>query len=126
MSLTASLQAALQFHQTGQWAQAEAIYHDLLHRQAHCADAWHLLGDIALRRRDIKRAVVLVMRAIGANPKVGAYYVTLGRAYQAMGELEQAVACLERAVDLKQTELETVAPHAAHAAVPKLTRIAWR
>jgi len=126
MPLQLSLHDALQYHQSGQWDQAEAIYHQMLHSQSECADAWHLLGDIALRRDDVQRAMVLILRAIAAKPKVPAYYVTMGKAYQASGDLNQAVACLERALTLKRLHSRPANETLELVPLPEAKRLAWR
>ncbi|MGD0831580.1 MAG: tetratricopeptide repeat protein [Terracidiphilus sp.] len=92
---------AIQFHQSGQLAQAEQIYRQILDLDPRHADSLHLLGVLAhqVGRNDV--SVELIRKAIAIDKRPAAYHSNLGTALQALGNFDEAAACYESALKLK-------------------------
>jgi tetratricopeptide (TPR) repeat protein len=99
--LAARLQQANAFHQRGQLAHASVLYEEILKAQPNNFDALHLLGVIAAQRRDPKKAVDLIARAIKVDPKQAAPYCNRGIALHALKQLDAALASFDQAIALK-------------------------
>jgi tetratricopeptide (TPR) repeat protein len=95
------LKNALQHHQAGRLAEAEAIYRQILAVNACHPDSLHLLGMIEHQRGNQELAVATIRRAIAITPDEAAYHSNLGTILQAQGELDEAASCFERALALK-------------------------
>src|SRR5438045_2558026 len=68
LTIDQAMQIALGHHQAGRWAEAEAIYRQVL---AQCPDhvgAMHLLGVLACQTGQTDAAIDLIRRAIAINP----------------------------------------------------------
>ena len=92
---------ALQHHQAGRLAEAEALYRQILAVEPQHADALHLLGVIAQQvgRNDV--AVDLIRRAIASDPNRPTFYSNLGVALSAQDRADDAIAAFRRALELK-------------------------
>jgi len=92
---------ALQHHQSGRLADAEAIYRQILAVEPCNADALHLLGVIAhqVGRNDV--AADLIQRAITLNPNYAAAYANLGEVHRKVGRPDDALPLLRRALALQ-------------------------
>lgn len=95
-----TFQTAIQWHQSGRLAEAEAIYRELLKTQPENAQLLHLLGLAAYQRGDSAAAVEAISRAVSANPGQPDYYSNLGLALRANGQAEQAVDVYRKALAL--------------------------
>lgn len=87
-------QRARRFHE------AEKIYRHVLAQAPGCADAWNLLGMIALEARQPAQAAQLVRRAIELAPNQPNYYNNLATIAEQLGDLDASVAALEQAIRL--------------------------
>ena len=96
-----TLQAALEHHQAGRLAEADAHYRRILQAHPNHPDALHYLGVIAyqLGKNDI--ACELIRRAISANPSSSGYYANLGNALNGLERFDEAVASFRKALSLK-------------------------
>jgi tetratricopeptide (TPR) repeat protein len=101
-TLSEALNAAVKFHQTGNLAEAERLYRDILQSNPRHADAWHLLGLVAYQHGDLPAALESICRAIGLDPGQASYHNHLGEVYRAMRRGSEAEACCRRAVELKE------------------------
>jgi len=92
---------ALQHHQAGRLAEAEALYRQILAVQPQHADALHNLGIIARQvgRSDV--AVDLIRQSILSNPAVAEAHHNLGNVLKDEGRTGEAVAAYRRALELK-------------------------
>jgi len=99
--VTQTFTLALQHHQAGRLADAEALYRQILTVQPHHAEALYLLGVIAhqLGRNDL--AVEQIHRALAVAPENFAAHFNLGGAYHSLGRLEEAMAAYRRALALQ-------------------------
>jgi Tfp pilus assembly protein PilF len=64
INIEQSISVALQHHRMNQFAQAEAIYRQVLDQQPNHSDALHLLGVLAGQTGQLDAAVALIRRAI--------------------------------------------------------------
>ncbi len=100
MTVPQALELALQHHQAGRLAEAEALYRQILAVEPGHADALHLLGVVAhqVGRHDV--AVELIRQAISLLPTAPAFFSNLGGAYEKLGRHEEAVTAFRRAIEL--------------------------
>jgi predicted O-linked N-acetylglucosamine transferase (SPINDLY family) len=95
------LQGALAQHQSGQLAQAEALYRQALAVQPSNPDALHLLGVLCYQSGRSAAAVELIGRALMTNPAFPQACFNLGIALKSLGRLDEAATAYQRAIDLK-------------------------
>jgi tetratricopeptide (TPR) repeat protein len=95
------LEQGFGLHQTGNLEQAEDLYHKILERDPHHAEANHLLGVIALDNADYPTACQLMEKAVASNPKHFIAHNNLGNALTALGDLGQAEKCYRKALKFK-------------------------
>ena len=100
MTVPQALELAIQHHQAGRLAEAEALYRQILAVEPGHADALHLLGVVAhqVGRHDV--AVELIRQAIVLLPTAPAFFSNLGGAYEKLGRCEEAVTAFRRAIEL--------------------------
>ena len=91
------LQQALDHHQAGRWAMAEALYRQLLAAHPDHADAHHLLGFLCHQQGRPEPALTLIRRAIELLPQAAIFHANLGVVLLAQGQGDAAEASLLRA-----------------------------
>ena len=96
MNTTDALDAAIQHHQAGRLAEAEAVCRQILRCRPTDPEALHRLGLIAHQSRRFETAASLIAQAIAAAPdhpvchaSLGAVLLVLGRAGEAEGALRR-------------------------------------
>ena len=82
------------------FAEAKDLCRKALAVAADCADAWHILGMVAIQELRDTEAVELISRATTLAPDAGPAHANLGIAYQNIGNLSQAIASFRRAASL--------------------------
>jgi tetratricopeptide (TPR) repeat protein len=95
---SATLQLALRHHQSGELAEAERLYRQVLAAEPRNADAHHLLGLLALVEGRPEQAIEHFSRAIDCNPAAALFHGHLGAALQAAGRTLEAVNSYREAV----------------------------
>jgi tetratricopeptide (TPR) repeat protein len=100
MTVRETLTQAFAFQQSGRLTEAEQLYRAALKLDPDNADAWHLLGRIALQRGDLAAAAAQVREAIRRRPNIPAFPSSLGEILQAQGEIEKAQTCYQEALRL--------------------------
>jgi tetratricopeptide (TPR) repeat protein len=105
VTISQALNLALQHHENGRLAEAEALYRQILGVQPHHAEAWHHLGVIALQVGRLGSAMEWIGRAVALSPNESAIHSNLGEAYRLSSRLDEAVASFQKALEL--------APHLA-------------
>jgi predicted O-linked N-acetylglucosamine transferase (SPINDLY family) len=95
------MQTAIEHHQGGRLAAAEAIYRQVLAQFPDHTDALHLLGVLAGQAGHAELATDLIRRAITINPTVAQYHSNLGEAFRRASRLDAALVSLRRALELK-------------------------
>jgi protein O-GlcNAc transferase len=106
MTIPQAFEFALQHHQAGRLAEAEALYRQILAAQPNHADALHLLGVIAHQSGRQDLAVEWIRKAIALNPNHPAAHCNLGETYRTIGRLDEAIAAFREALRLKPDFLE--------------------
>lgn len=94
-------QIAQEHHRAGRMAEAEAIYRQILAAYPENADAFHVLGILALQTGRYPVAAALIGRAVYLRPGYAEAHSNLGLALLAQGKWELARASYERAIALR-------------------------
>jgi Tfp pilus assembly protein PilF len=92
---------AQQHHRAGRMAEAEAIYRQIIAAYPENADAFHVLGILALQTGRYPVAAALIGRAVYLRPSYAEAHSNLGLALLAQGKWELARASYERAIALR-------------------------
>lgn len=95
-----TLQTALQYHRSGQLAQAETVYRQLLKIRPDNPQVRHLLGLVAYQRGDFAAAVTEIGKAIALQPREADYHNNLAVVLRAQGQTQQAIEVYRRALRL--------------------------
>ncbi len=95
-----ALRNALIHQRTGNTAQAEAIYRQIIQVSPGQPDALNLLGVIALQSGRIEEAIQRIGRAIRVNPANPEYHSNIGFAYHEQGQLDLAATHYRKAIAL--------------------------
>jgi Flp pilus assembly protein TadD len=99
-TISEAVAIAFQYHERGQWAEAEAIYRQILDHQPEHADVLERLGVLALQTGRAAEAVTLLEKAAAVKPRDARIHGNLGAAYSVAGRHEDARVALEQAVRL--------------------------
>ena len=94
------LDQAITLHESGQLAQAEAIYRSVLAAQPKHAGALHLLGVARHQRGAHADALQSINAAILASPDIALYHFNRGNVHTALGNNKAAVASFAEATRL--------------------------
>ncbi len=101
MEPSQAIELALEHHRSGEFAQAETIYRQLLTVHPECFDAWHLLGVLSRQTGKVADAIELIAKALSINDREPAAFNNLGVAYQAAGQPHEAEIRYRRALLLR-------------------------
>lgn len=104
--ITEAFNAALSAYCAGRLQQAEAACRQILKTQAGNADAFHLLGMIALQGGRYDAAVDYLNRAIALKPTSAEYHNSLGEIRRTAGNPEEAAVSYRRAFALNPNYAE--------------------
>jgi tetratricopeptide (TPR) repeat protein len=88
-------------HQAGRFAEAEAIYRQIILQQPQHADALHWLGVLAMQTGRLDWALELIPRAIALQPRRAHFYAHLGLALQSAGRGNDAAEAFGKALALQ-------------------------
>lgn len=92
---------AVALHQSGQVAEALALYERVLKLRPAHFDALHLSGVVAYQLKQPARAVELIGRAIEINPDFSEAHSNLGNALLALRQWDAAISSYDRALALR-------------------------
>jgi len=106
MDINSTYRSALQHHQQGQLAQAEALYRKVLDASPKHADALHYLGVIYHQNKQYDLAVKTIAEALSIEPNNSDFLSNQALALKAAGRLEDAIKTLQRALTLAPDDLE--------------------
>ncbi len=95
-----ALQQARQLHSVGEFAQAEAIYRQLLEAAPQAGQLWHELGLVQLQAQRPDAAVECLQKAAMFDPASAACHSNLGAVYRMLRRPDEAVASFGRAAKL--------------------------
>ena len=96
----AAFQHALALHRQARLADAERSYFDVLQQQPAHAEAWHMLGVVALQTGRLDNAVALIGQAIALHEPDAAAHNNRAIALQKLGRIDAALAGFDRAIAL--------------------------
>ncbi len=99
--LQSNLQAALQLHQIGEYARAEAAYLGILKQSGQHFDALQLLGTLYAQTRRFDQAALYLNHALNIQPNNVSVLNNLGYACKELGEFDLAIKSFDKAVELK-------------------------
>src|SRR6516162_9988397 len=100
ITIEQAVQIALEHHQAGRLAEAEALYRQILAQDANYSDALNLLGVLAGQVGRLDAAVELIGKAIAIHPAIGHYHSNLGETYRRAGQWPAAIAAHRQAIEL--------------------------
>jgi tetratricopeptide (TPR) repeat protein len=89
---------AVRLHQSGNLAQADQYYRQVIQADPNHAEAAHLLGLLAAQTGHPEAAEALIRRAIALKPNAGAFNFNLGLILKNMGKLAEAADCFWREI----------------------------
>jgi predicted O-linked N-acetylglucosamine transferase (SPINDLY family) len=92
---------ALEHQQSGNLAEADRIYREVLDEVPDHADSLHFLGLIAHQRGESEEAIELLRRSIALVPEAAVYHSNLGIVLQGQGKLDEAEAAYRSALELE-------------------------
>jgi tetratricopeptide (TPR) repeat protein len=101
LDIDAHFRRAFRLHQSGQVAQAAALYRDILAADPNHFDALHLLGVARVHNNDVKNGLDLIERALAVNNADPAAHYNRALALILMQRPEDAVSALDTALSLK-------------------------
>ncbi|HTV47746.1 MAG TPA: tetratricopeptide repeat protein [Phycisphaerae bacterium] len=101
MTIEQLLNPAVEHHQAGRLAEAEAIYRRVLAQQPNNADALHLLGVLLGQKGQYQDAVEFIRRAIAVNPSAATFYLNLGITLEKLNLNQDAASAYREALRLK-------------------------
>ena len=107
MTTDQELASAVQLHQAGDRAKAEAIYRQILAREPNNGHALHLLGVIALQNGRNEEAVELIRRAIANGPDWADFHFNLGSSLAGLRRWDEAAAEFRRALQIQPRVAQT-------------------
>jgi predicted O-linked N-acetylglucosamine transferase (SPINDLY family) len=93
--------SAVQHHQNGRLAEAEALYRKILGAKPNHPDACHLLGLLEHQKGNYDAALNLIDNAIRIFSKNPMYHYNRGNVFIAQRKLPEAFECYKKAVELK-------------------------
>jgi tetratricopeptide (TPR) repeat protein len=95
-----SLHFGLAHHRDGRFAEAEAIYRQVLADDSRNPQALNLLGTLAMQTGRLPLAADLLGRAVAARPTTASFHCNLGEACRRMERVDDAIAHFRRAIEL--------------------------
>jgi predicted O-linked N-acetylglucosamine transferase (SPINDLY family) len=94
-------ETALGLQRSGQLAQAERLYRQILQADPQHADALHMLGTLAYQGGHADMAADLIRQAIALRPDQAAYHNNLGEMLRLQDQMQHAEASYRRALELE-------------------------
>lgn len=91
---------AWMYYQSGFPEQAELVCRQLIDTLPKYAEAWHLLGVLALKDGNTELALHHLLKAVGLGPQNQVLQGNLGLAFHEHGELNKAEACYRKAISI--------------------------
>ena len=93
---------------SGQFDQAEDLFHQMLKTHENHSDALHFMGLISHRKGKSQDAIAFISKAIENNPRIAVYYYNLGYIFTALGQLEKAIKAYKNSISLKPNYTEAI------------------
>jgi tetratricopeptide (TPR) repeat protein len=90
-----------------QYDDAKPAFESELSVDPEHAQALAYLGDIAMKRNDLEKAVILLKKAVQSKPDIRIAHADLGAIYMEQKHYQDALAALQRAVKLDPDQPDT-------------------
>ncbi len=100
-TISEALAVAVQYHQSGNLAHAEAIYRQVLQAVPSHAGALHLMGVLVYQKGSHDAAIQYLRQSLTSDPSDASCHCYLGLAYRAVGKMDEALASYQQALHLK-------------------------
>ncbi len=100
-TISEALAVAVQYHQSGNLAHAEAIYRQVLQAVPSHAGALHLMGVLVYQKGSHDAAIQYLRQSLISDPSDACCHCYLGLAYRAVGKMDEALASYQQALHLK-------------------------
>jgi len=97
---TELLTQAFRLHQQGQFATAEALYHQVLQQQPGHQDATRLLGEVLIDRGRHADAVAILQRLVAQQPRSVLAHFSLSNAHRIAGQIDAAIGGYQTTISL--------------------------
>jgi tetratricopeptide (TPR) repeat protein len=97
---------AIRLHKTGNLAQADIYYRQVIQADPNHAEAAHFLGLLASQTGHPDAAETLIRRAIALKPTATAFHYNLGLILKGKGRLAEAAECFLREIRLNPTSAD--------------------
>ena len=101
MTIQQTFQLAIQHHQSGRAAEAEAAYRQVLAIQPDNADALHMLGLLAHQLGHHDAGAELIVQAVAIAPENSVFHSNLATVLFESGRLDEAIAAYRRTIELE-------------------------
>ncbi len=95
-----TMASAIAHHNAGRLGQADALYADVLKRDAHHADALHLSGLVAHQSGNTELGLARIRQAIDIKPGAAMLHNNLGNILSEIGQDQAAQAAFQRVLEL--------------------------
>jgi tetratricopeptide (TPR) repeat protein len=99
-AIDAACKKGIALHQSGDLADAESVYREILQHAPRCPDALHMLGVVAMQTDRIELAIKSIRRALAVSPAEAAAHFNLANAYCKAARTEEAIASYGEAIRL--------------------------
>ena len=103
-----TIRLGTQLMNSGQFDQAEDLFHQMLQTHENHSDALHFMGLIYHRKGRSQDAIAFISKAIDNNPRIAVYYYNLGYIFTALGQLEKAITAYKKSISLKPNYTEAI------------------
>lgn len=98
MNINELFDQALQLHRSGRFAEAEALYLQILDAQPDIPDVLHLLAVIAFQTGQHDKGFKLIRRAVSLKPNFPEAWLNLGNAHKEKRQLAEAIIAYRLAI----------------------------
>jgi tetratricopeptide (TPR) repeat protein len=105
-SVDALLQAAVEFHNTGNLDKAEELYRKILENDPKNPNVLHLLGFLAHQLGFGEEGLALIKEAISYKPDIALFHSNLAKVCLAVKDSEQAEVAYRRCLELESGNLD--------------------
>jgi tetratricopeptide (TPR) repeat protein len=95
-----NLKLGIEYHRSGNFSKAEAIYQQILNKDPNHAEALYLMGLLCNKKGEFALAEEYINKAIKRNPNNRNFYNDLGNALRAQGKLQESLDAFTKALKI--------------------------
>lgn len=108
MTIPQAMELALREQNAGRLQQAESIYRQIVAAIPNHADAWHMLGMLAMQVGQVPAALELIDKSIELFPQQAGYHANRAQVLAAAGRWEEAVEGYRKALSIDPNLIEAL------------------